>query len=85
MKTIETSRGSITLRDIKLKDNRQARSFAQRTGIFNEQDYYTKLIYLLADKDEKFLEELSGQDDNKLVETVREMIFNAKIGDDKKQ
>jgi len=85
MKTVETSKGAVTLRDIKLKDNREARSYANRTGIFNDQDYYTKLIFLIADKDKKFLDELTDNDDVKLVESVINMRKEAQAGDTKKQ
>ena len=85
LKTVETSNGAVTLRDIKLRDNREARSYAQRNGQFNDQDYYTKLIFLIADKDKKFLDELTREDDMLLVECVISIIENTKVSDTKKQ
>ena len=85
MKTIETSKGPVLLRDIKLKDNKLARSYAGRLGGFNEQDYYTKLYELVCDKDEKFLNELSAQDENNIIEALRSLILDTNVGDAKKQ
>ena len=85
MKTIETSKGVVNLRDIKLKDSKQARSYAGRLGGFNEQDYFTQLYILLADKDVKFLDELSHDDDIKLVSAIKDLINETIIGDEKKQ
>jgi hypothetical protein len=85
MKTIESSKGAITLRNIKLKDSREARSYANRTGEWNEQDYFTKLYFLLADKDKVFLDELNHADDIKLIGAVKSLIEDSAVGDAKKQ
>ena len=85
LKTVETSKGAVTLRDIKLKDNREARSYAQRSGIFNDQDYYTKLIFLISDKDKIFLDDLTREDDVLLVENIIKLINETNVSDTKKQ
>ena len=85
MKTLELSKGTVTLRDLKLKDSKFARSYAGRLGGFNEQDYYSKLYSLVSDKDDKFLDELNQEDDVKLVEAIKKMITETSVSDAKKQ
>ena len=86
MKNIKTTKGDVILRDITLKDNREARELAWVNGSFNDQVYISVLYSKISDKDDKFLESLSGADDVKLSEAIQEMVKEMQFeGDDIKK